>query len=47
VKLKRLLENARYNLSKTQDLKDELEKQISVIESSINGNLIEGEKGEE
>lgn len=36
--LKRILDTAKYNLSKTDDLKAEIEKQIKVIEASMVGN---------
>ena len=35
--IKRLLDTAKYNLTKTNDLKDEIEKQIKVIEAAIAG----------
>ena len=35
--LKRILDTAKYNLSKTEDLKTEIEKQIKVLESAMAG----------
>jgi hypothetical protein len=37
--LKRILETAKYNLSKTVDLKTEIEKQIVVLETALSGTL--------
>lgn len=42
--LKRILETAKYNLSKTEDLKTEIEKQIKVLESAIVGSPQEEEE---
>ena len=35
--LKRILDTAKYNLSKTEDLKNEIEKQIKILESTMVG----------
>jgi hypothetical protein len=35
--LKRILDTAKYNLSKTEDLKTEIEKQIKILESTMAG----------
>ena len=37
--LKRILDTAKYNLSKTEDLKTEIEKQIKVLESAMVGSI--------
>ena len=39
--LKRILDTAKYNLSKTEDLKTEIEKQIKVLESALVGQPAE------
>jgi hypothetical protein len=36
--LKRILDTAKYNLSRTEDLKTEIEKQIKVLESAMVGD---------
>jgi len=35
--LKRILDTAKYNLTKTEDLKNEIEKQIKILENSLVG----------
>jgi hypothetical protein len=44
--LKRILDTAKYNLSKTEDLKTEIERQIKVLESAMVGQKTEGEEEE-
>ena len=42
--IKRILDTAKYNLSKTEDLKVEIEKQIKVLESTLVGQKAEDEE---
>ena len=42
--LKRILDTAKYNLSKTEDLKTEIEKQIKVLEVAMVGTQPEGDE---
>jgi len=44
--LKRILDTAKYNLSKTEDLKTEIERQIKVLESAMVGQKTEGDEEE-